>query len=232
MESSYDLIVVGAGPAGLMTAKTAAELGLKVILIEKNIDFKKLNRACSSQFILDDDYENESIKLSCGRIKFLRNNFKVNYDGPLVEVKNKYYNSPSSHTIHFALPNKKAFALKFNKLELLDTLYNECLLLGVDIRMGTIAYRGKDNIKNVTINVKNKDKSYIITGKKLVISEGANAHLSGILGFNKKRTYFATALTIKYTLKNVYGIEKNSWNLFYGRRFFSNAPDYYRAKPI
>ncbi|MEI8337677.1 MAG: NAD(P)/FAD-dependent oxidoreductase [bacterium] len=36
MEEIWDLIVVGGGPAGMMTAGRAAELGSKVILIEKN----------------------------------------------------------------------------------------------------------------------------------------------------------------------------------------------------
>ncbi len=31
----YDLIVVGDGPGGLMAAKTAAEDGLKVIMVER-----------------------------------------------------------------------------------------------------------------------------------------------------------------------------------------------------
>ena len=31
----YDLVVVGAGPAGLMAAKVAAEHGLKVALVER-----------------------------------------------------------------------------------------------------------------------------------------------------------------------------------------------------
>ncbi len=35
-EESYDVIVVGAGPAGSVTAKTAAEYGLDVLLIERN----------------------------------------------------------------------------------------------------------------------------------------------------------------------------------------------------
>ena len=34
MSNAYDLIVVGAGPAGLMAAKTAGEHGLKVALLE------------------------------------------------------------------------------------------------------------------------------------------------------------------------------------------------------
>jgi len=35
MKSKYDLIVVGAGPGGSITAKTCAEGGLDVLLIEK-----------------------------------------------------------------------------------------------------------------------------------------------------------------------------------------------------
>lgn len=35
-EDSYDVVVVGAGPAGSVTAKTAAEFGLDVLLIERN----------------------------------------------------------------------------------------------------------------------------------------------------------------------------------------------------
>jgi flavin-dependent dehydrogenase len=37
MSKHYDLIVVGAGPAGLMAAKTAGENGLKVALMKFNI---------------------------------------------------------------------------------------------------------------------------------------------------------------------------------------------------
>jgi len=35
MTKLYDLIVVGAGPAGLLAAKAAAENGLNVALLEK-----------------------------------------------------------------------------------------------------------------------------------------------------------------------------------------------------
>lgn len=35
MKDNYDIIVVGAGPAGSITAKTAAKKGLSVLLIEK-----------------------------------------------------------------------------------------------------------------------------------------------------------------------------------------------------
>ena len=35
-EERHDVVVVGAGPAGSITAKTAAEHGLDVLLIERN----------------------------------------------------------------------------------------------------------------------------------------------------------------------------------------------------
>jgi digeranylgeranylglycerophospholipid reductase len=37
-EESYDVVVVGAGPAGSVTARTAAEKGLNVLLIERNAE--------------------------------------------------------------------------------------------------------------------------------------------------------------------------------------------------
>ena len=42
----YDLIVVGGGPGGLMAAKTAAEDGLKVLLIERRKKFADFRRSC------------------------------------------------------------------------------------------------------------------------------------------------------------------------------------------
>ena len=44
----YDVAIVGAGPGGLMAAKTATEKGLKVVLIEKRKDISQITRACSS----------------------------------------------------------------------------------------------------------------------------------------------------------------------------------------
>ena len=45
-----DLIVVGAGPAGLMAAKTAGEEGLKVAVLERKNDITKVRRCCAGAF--------------------------------------------------------------------------------------------------------------------------------------------------------------------------------------
>ncbi len=225
MNNMIDLLVIGAGPAGLMTAKTAAELGLKVILIEKNKNYKQcVRRACSAQFILDDGYENEFIKIDDGKIIFTKNKFEVKYSGALVEVTNKYYYSPKGHRIHFAHPDQRPFALKFDKRKLLDDLCKECEALGVDVRMSTVASGGSDLGDHVSINLKDANNHYTANTKKVVIAEGANANLTGIFGLNKDRVLFATAHVLKYILAGVSGIQPNSWNLFYGKAYYSNSP--------
>ena len=46
MKNLFDLIVIGGGPAGLMAAKTAAQEGLDVILIERKTNVASMGRSC------------------------------------------------------------------------------------------------------------------------------------------------------------------------------------------
>jgi len=48
----YDLIVAGGGPAGLMAAKTAAEDGLKVLLLERKKEIARITRDCAQIFYI------------------------------------------------------------------------------------------------------------------------------------------------------------------------------------
>ncbi len=80
----YDVCIVGAGPAGLMAAKTAAGKGLKVVLIEKNPNISKIKRACCMQFIMDENYEGETIRIEKGKVVFTHNGFSVDYKCPFL----------------------------------------------------------------------------------------------------------------------------------------------------
>ncbi len=217
-------MVVGAGPAGLMAAKTAAEKGLNVLVLEKNADFDILRRACSTQFILDDGYEGEWLQVVGDKLVFTRNQFEVTYKGALVEVKNKYYHSPKNHVIHFALPEGKPFALKFDKQRLLADMYEECKQAGVAFKLSTTVIDGKDDGESVQLDYVSGGVRETVYGKKLIIAEGANATISNIFGLNDGRTHYATAFVVKYFLEGIKDIEPNSWNLYYGMAYHTYSP--------
>ena len=85
MPGEYDLIVVGAGPAGLMAAKTAAEQGLRVALIERKERITDINRACSMMVVtLTGKYLEERVRLNSRdkKLCFPGYGFTVPYDGP------------------------------------------------------------------------------------------------------------------------------------------------------
>ena len=82
---SYDLIIVGGGPAGSMAAATAGEIGLKAALIERKSDPGKIYRICSTMFAIESDwYLGDRMYFNQGTQKFVfpENAFTVNYDGP------------------------------------------------------------------------------------------------------------------------------------------------------
>ena len=56
MAKLYDLIVVGAGPAGIMAAKVAAQNGLSVVLLERKDTIPAITRSCATMFAIEDDY--------------------------------------------------------------------------------------------------------------------------------------------------------------------------------
>ena len=63
-----DLLIIGAGPAGLMAGYTAAKGGAKVLIVDMKRDIPVARRACSAQFVLDDGYEGETLKIGDGKL--------------------------------------------------------------------------------------------------------------------------------------------------------------------
>ncbi len=221
---NYDVAVVGAGPAGLMAAKTAAELGLKVALIEKRKDIACITRACCQQFIMDDNFQGDTIKIEHGKVFFTHNGFAVDYDGPLLNVTDKYFVSPGGHTIHFSNNDKSPIVVKFDKGLLLQGLWDHCMQQGVTLLPGVRVSGATDTGKGIEMTLAGGGGTETIKARKLLIAEGVNAKTAGRLGLNIDRTHFATALCTLSVLEGIRDFEPATLKSYMGVAYQSFAP--------
>jgi len=220
----YDVAVVGAGPGGLFAAKTAAEIGLSVVLIEKRTDISTITRCCCEQFIMDDNYSGDTLNIGNGKVTFTKNKFEVNYDGPLKAIPDKYYVSPGGRTMHFAHADHRPIVWKFDKGHLLQGLLQECEQAGVKLQMGTVVYGAEDTSAGVTLSLARNGKHSTLECRKLLAADGCNAAVGEALGINKERKFFATALCILYYMKGIEVYDPNAMKTFFGRSYKGLAP--------
>ena len=99
MPGKYDLIVVGGGTSGLEAAKTAAENGLRVALLERKTHPAVIQRSCAQMFLMNmDSFYNEWMYFSREQKKwvFPVNNFTVNYKGNYREFYACHFISPNA----------------------------------------------------------------------------------------------------------------------------------------
>jgi len=221
---AYDVAIVGAGPAGLMAARTAAENGLKTVLIERKRDISIITRACCQQFIMDENFQGETIKLKEGKVVFTRNGFEADYHGPLLNVTDKYFVSPGGHAIHFAYDDKRPIVVKFDKGCLLKGILEHCENLGVELLKGARVVDAADGGDAVELTLARGKHRETLTAKKLVLADGVNARTAGRLGLNRQRTCFATALCTLSVVEGLAGFEPGALKSFMGAAYQSYAP--------
>ena len=211
-----DLLIIGAGPAGLLAARTAARQGAKTLVVDMKRDIHIARRACSAQFVLDEGYEGETLKIEEGKLVFTKNGFEVPYTGKLVPIQHNYMISPAGYQVDFSYEDLRPTAMKFDKNALLKGLLEECEKAGAEVRPGTMALSGSDAGSSVKVRGKDDSGEYELEARKLIIAEGVNRKLTALFGLNKGYQCMGIPLTYEYTLEGTAGIPHNSWIQYYG----------------
>jgi flavin-dependent dehydrogenase len=202
----YDLIVVGAGPGGLMTAYEAAKAGLEVVVIEKKEHLSKNYRYNSSMFHTYSGLNGEWISLRKGdgraELYFHRLNFAVPYTGPYVEFYDSYIVSNSGYIFHLS-HKTEPLGIFFDMDAILADLLHLAADAGVSFISGALGMAAENTASGAKILVKHKNKKFWLNAKKLVAAEGLVSRIAESLGLDKKRIYYGKGIMKAYRMEGL-----------------------------
>lgn len=207
MTKRYDLIVVGAGPAGLTAAKAARECGLEVALLERKTDITNLHRCCGQSLVSMNDYYfgdifhfNNTGKRMC----FPVNGFSLRYDGPCRNIYSWQFYSPDGHIVKLGDPKKLKKLGDNGRIAIIHDkeVFFRCLLDEVE-KMGVEVFPGT-NVTEVAKTgecVKIKGDGKIFEGIYVIAADGTNSLIAEKMGFNKARSFFCKISSKSYYIR-------------------------------
>ena len=188
----YDLVVVGAGPAGLMAAKTASEYGLSVALLERKKDICKITRACGMMIVsLSGTYLGERVILNAeqNRLCFPVYGFSIPYDGP---YRNFYswqlfsYNGEIVQLGDYESNKRKGesgrVSATYDKSTLLRCLLREAKANSVEVFSGKTVIDARPAKDGGRIFTSDGD---VFEGKYVIAADGRISRIAKSLGLNK-----------------------------------------------
>jgi len=209
MAKKYDVVIVGAGPAGFMAARAAGENGLDVALLEKKRDITSFNRSCAQTLVsMTEPYLGNHIILNTRdkRISLSPDGISLTYDGPYRNVYSWNFFSPAGHPIQLGVADEgrnigdpARAAVAIDKEYLFRCMLEEVKANSVDVFPGI-------NVEKVTPTaegVKVEGSGQVFEGSYCIAADGVNSGIAEILGMNESRFYWCNLNVVSHYMSDV-----------------------------
>lgn len=216
MNFDYDIAVIGAGPAGMMAAKTAAQEGLNVLLVDAKEDLTKVRRSCCANLINEPNTHGEFITIEGDQIRFHINDFSVRYTGGWIMLDKNIRISPGGRCLTLSRVIDP-IAVSFNKEILLQDLIEDTRKSGVEVKNNTLGINIENIPEGVKVYLRSESKNFEITARYAVAADGVNSRMVEALGLNKERKLFGGFAVVSYLMEEVECPYPKSWLTFVGR---------------
>jgi flavin-dependent dehydrogenase len=194
-----DLIIIGAGPAGLMAARTAGREGLKVAVLERKQEIRTIRRSCAGAFNVNVPVFGVTATFDEDKkqFHFAELETTIDYDGPYQNIFGFHIYSPGGKRLEFGKianlrndPQKNRLGMAINKEHLLGTLLNELQNYDVTVYSDTNVHSIEKTTDGVAVQCTGKITE--IKAPFCIAADGINSRAARLLGMNKSRSFFGT----------------------------------------
>lgn len=198
MDVKYDLVIVGAGPAGLMAARAAVKEGFRIAILERKKEITKIHRSCGGVLNVNEDTFGEVVNFDqrTGDLKFINSGTEIRYDGPYQDLYGFCLYAPGGGRIEFGDfeelkkdPEKNRLGIALKKGQLLQIMLDEVVSDGAEVFPDTNVVSVRKEPEGVVIEC---EDGRTFTGTFAVAADGINSRMARVMGMNKERDFYGT----------------------------------------